>query len=434
MIDRPKSPPITGSHLIDLEMHRVSRPFRVYEHVVGSDARRREAAQKAWNRLNAFLLPEDIFSNDEFTILTTCIDGERTRRNTNTPTAIPQPADPDAETLLPTLVDEDLPIVDADLLPTRPTPTRPPPLPKKEKQLSFPPSNSAAEKLPVAPVFFEQQVSDAKAKTQIVVDKSKQLTLPAVAEPERSAPTLWFRSAIFRVIQRGKRENVFEKPLPTPWVKGQLLFTGPELDQSDLDVMLQAVHMAASQGLVDQPLVFSDKAMLHSLGKTYSSGNREWLRVSLSRLTSSKITVKIDGDVRGREYQFLREQAWDNGRRAVIVTESAVKLFADEGYTVLQWAARLSLTTSLSKWLHGFLMSQPSTTNGLGLSLIKDLSGTPPSRPMKLFKHDMKAAVAALSNVDDPHLGLVSIAVVDGKEGPKLMWKRQPNRRQALQG
>ena len=174
--------------------------------------------------------------------------------------------------------------------------------------------------------------------------------------------------------------------------------------------MLQMVHLASSQGVVDRPLVFSDKAMLQALGKKYSSGNREWLRLALSRLTSSKVTIREEGDLRGREFQFLREQAWDNGRRAVVVTESAVKLFSDERYTVLQWKARLSLSTSLAKWLHGFLMSQPSTSNGIGLKLLMELVGVPPTRAVRLFKRNLQKAISELLSLDDVHLGLIEAA------------------------
>ena len=389
--------------LVDL-FEKDSQNHRVFWATVGKDQKRKAAARSAWDELDPFLLDAIVFGPD-FDLLTQCIARERSRRQA--PTTLPQPSTPEAETLPPTPA----PVATstATAIPAASIP---------------PPSNRT---------FLEQKIAEAQALVPVVDDdEPKQLTFPGVAEVERAAPNLWLRSAIFGVVERGTRESVFEKPLATPWVRGELLFTGPELDQSDLDVMLQMVHLASSQGVVDRPLVFSDKAMLQALGKKYSSGNREWLRLALSRLTSSKVTIREEGELRGREFQFLREQAWDNGRRAVVVTDSALKLFADERYTVLQWEARLSLSTSLSKWLHGFLMSQPSTSNGIGLKLLKELAGVPSSRALRLFKFDLQKAVNALLKLDDVHLGLVEAAIVDGKEGPKLMWKCRPNRKLSL--
>jgi hypothetical protein len=415
-----RPPSITGSPLLDLTLEvEGSRAWRVFWATVGKSTSRRGAAKPAWDALDPLLLPDDIF-RDTFDVLTECINEERTRRRA--PTLVPTPASPDAETLVPgaalsTSTEND---EKASVSRAKPRATA-----RVEREKPSPQTNFFVQKA----VEVEVAVAAASAAT---TTSAHQLMLPSVAEPERVAPTLWLRSAIFGVVERGARSNVFEKTLPTPWVKGELLFSGPELDQSDLDVMLQAIHMASSQGVVERPLVFSDKAMLQALQKTYSSGNREWLRATLSRLTSSKITIREDGDTRGREFHFLREQAWDNGRRAVVVTESAVRLFADEAYTVLQWKARLSLPTSLAKWLHGFLMSQPTTTNGVGLKILKDLSGVPASRPMKKFKYDLKQALAVIQGLDDPHLGLVDVDVVKGKDGPKLVWSRRPNRRRAL--
>lgn len=416
-----KPPSITGSRVLDITLQKEgSRAWRVFWGAVGNDAARRAAAKPAWDGLDPFLLPDDVFA-DDFDFLARAIYDEQKAHAEHTrrlKALVPTAAAPDAETLVPgpagQTLTTDITLRDAQRL--LDTPSTASTKPKKP-----PPSN-----------FFEKKAEEAKMLAA-VDNEPKQLVLPAVAEPERVAPTLWLRSAIFGVVERGSRSTVFEKPLPTPWVKGEMLFSGPELDQADLDVMLQVVHMASSQGVIEKRLVFSDKGVLQALGRSYSSGNREWLRATFSRLTSSKVTIREDGELRGREYQFLREQAWDNGRRAIIVTESAAQLFADQSYTVLQWKARLSLSTSLAKWLHGFLMSQTTTTNGVGLQIIKDLSGVPASRPMRLFKFDLKKALSEVVGLNDPHLGLISAEIVKGKDGaPKLMWSRRPNRRRAL--
>jgi hypothetical protein len=449
---------ITGSTKEDAELASANTNFRRFLEVLGDDDQRIEVAKGAWLSVDPERLP-DTFSVRDTRELEKCIVAELRSRlavaeciadEVRSPSVVPNKvkawaapvyAPPDAETLPPYFVveQEELP-APAKPLPSKPVrakPMAPATITMKPAQMVLPvaepPSTTSdghqlALSEPITELSWRKRVTPWLAQGAAAA----QLVLPAVSESERAAPSLWLRSAIFGVIERGTRQVVFQKELRTPWAS-RLLFSGPELDQSDLDVLLQVVHMASSQGVADRPLIFSDKAMLSALGKKYGSGNRKWLHDALSRLTSSKLSIKLgDDDERGQEVQLLLEQVWDNGRRAVTVTEGCIRLFADKRYTVFQWQARLSLQTGLAKWLHGFLMSQPTSRHGVGLNILKELSGSPASRPMKKFKTDIQQAIKEIRALNDAHLGLIEASIVDGREGPKLIYQRRPDRIKAL--
>jgi hypothetical protein len=450
---------ITGSTKEDAELASASANFRRFLEVLGDDDQRIDGARGAWLSVNPERLP-DTFSVRDTRELEKCIVAELRSRLAvaeriadevvddvvqSHPAAAPHKrkawadapvvyAAPDAETLPPSFVEESpakpLPSKPARAKPRAPTITMPPPA-----QMALPVEIHEVNEAPPSTAMMQQEPSSQKQRyvSPFIAQRvaSAQMVIPVVAEAERVAPSIWLRSAIFGVIERGTREVVFKKELPTPWA-AQLLFSGPELDQSDLDVLLQVVHMASSQGVVDRPLIFTDYAMLTALGRKHSSGNRKWLQDALSRLTSSKVSITLDDEQRGEEVQLLLEQVWGNGRRAVTVTEGCIRMFSDRRYTVFQWKARLSLPTSLAKFLHLYLMSQPTTKWGVGLDTLKQISRTPASRPMRKFKADVLKAIEAIQALDDEHLGLEYAAVEDGLEGPKLVYRRRSNRVAAL--
>lgn len=425
-----RPPSITGSPLLDLTLEvEGSRAWRVFWATVGKSASRREAAKPAWDALDPFLLPDDIFRED-FGVLTRCINEESARRRA--PTLIPTPAHPDAETLVPGPAEQvtDISVRDAHRL-IEILDDKAPPNERLEaaavrvEATSAPPTK---RKKPPPSNFFQQKVEEVRELA--VEDEPKQLVLPSVAEPERTAPTLWLRSAIFGVVGRGQRVDRRMHALPTPWVQGKLYFTGIQLAQDDLDVLLQMLHMAASQGGPGREVHFSDRGIVKALGRSYGSGALGWLDEVAHRLMAAVIVLD-DGAGTQAQFHLVRSYVRNakTGQRAFVVDPEVMKFFDDGRYTMLQWEHRLALGTGLAKWLHGFLMSQPSTANGVTLALLKELSGVSPSRPIRKFRADLKASIEELERIKDPHLGLESVEIVDGKAGPKLVWTRRKKRR-----
>ncbi|AGR71126.1 trfA family protein [Burkholderia pseudomallei MSHR303] len=67
--------------------------------------------------------------------------------------------------------------------------------------------------------------------------------LPLWPEPMRGVPNGVLRSALFGAIKRGKRRYMERESIAC--VSGvSIVYTGPRLDQSDLDVWEGALHLA----------------------------------------------------------------------------------------------------------------------------------------------------------------------------------------------
>jgi hypothetical protein len=77
---------------------------------------------------------------------------------------------------------------------------------------------------------------------------AKLIQLPLWPEPVRGAPNSFLRSALFAAIQ-GKTRTGLKKQLLGSLQGLTVRYTGEQLDQSDLDVWEQAVHLARSHPL-----------------------------------------------------------------------------------------------------------------------------------------------------------------------------------------
>lgn len=183
--------------------------------------------------------------------------------------------------------------------------------------------------------------------------------LPLWQEPVRGVPNGVLRSALFGAIKRGKRR--FMELEPIACLKGvSIIYTGPRLDQSDLDVWQGALHLARTVKLGNQ-IEFTEKGFLRLIGRGGPNGHnigksdREWLRKVLARLTATAVEVSqgpctycgslID--------EYFRDNI--SSRYVVILNPRMKALFNRDSYTRVDWGIRHALIGHpLAQWLHGF--------------------------------------------------------------------------------
>ena len=79
------------------------------------------------------------------------------------------------------------------------------------------------------------------------------IQLPLWPEPKRAVPNDILRSALFAAIQ-GKGREYTKQRLIAAYDGVQIKYTGEQLDQSDLDVWEQVLHLARQQPLGGLPL------------------------------------------------------------------------------------------------------------------------------------------------------------------------------------
>ena len=121
---------------------------------------------------------------------------------------------------------------------------------------------------------FSQQMQQREA--QEPRGPAKVIQLPLWPEPKRGAPNAALRSALFAAIQ-GKGRRYMDREVLAAQRGVTVRFTGKQLDQADLDVWEQTLHLARTQALGTR-CRFTEKGFLKALGRQSGKSGRDWLR------------------------------------------------------------------------------------------------------------------------------------------------------------
>lgn len=106
---------------------------------------------------------------------------------------------------------------------------------------------------------------------------------------KRAAPNAVFRSALFPALNNQTRTFVKKKKLFS--VEGvDVIFTGEQFDQSDLDVYLELLNLARPFPL-GTSVKFAAHALLKSLGRSVGANDYDWLHTVITRLTGGVVDI-----------------------------------------------------------------------------------------------------------------------------------------------
>ncbi len=226
-------------------------------------------------------------------------------------------------------------------------------------------------------------------------------SFPLWPEAVRALPTSFARSALFTVGSlKHKREQCKETTIATS-AGVDMIFTGEELRQDDEDVFLQLLHLSRGQA-AGAPVVFGTHAMLQELNWATNGQGYKRLKATLDRMQSGKIKLQAKEGRKGFVGSLLSSWGWTDDENTsstrskmfVRFEPSILELFGIQPFTQLQWAERNSLDSTMAKWLHTFLITQP-VTRGIRLTELLALSGSKAST-MTVFRQTLRGALDEL--------------------------------------
>lgn len=241
-------------------------------------------------------------------------------------------------------------------------------------------------------------------------------TLPSWPAGMRGTPNACLRSALFAGVQ-GNERIAYKKRTLLAAVDGiEVRYLGVQLNQSDLDVWMQIVHLSRTQ-LPGFSVTFSAHALLTALGRSTGKSQHEWLKESMARLGGAFVEITYHGRQTFGEKGFLRYHRDETTQRYVVeLTESMLRLFED-GYTHIEFEQRQQLRKHpLALWLHGFLSSH-AAPYPLKISTIHRLSGSS-ARTLRDFKYRLRKALDALVGIGCLESYVLSEDTVKIKKNP----------------
>lgn len=212
-----------------------------------------------------------------------------------------------------------------------------------------------------------------------------------LADDDSAIPKQMLRGSLFAPIKRGRRKY-HNNMLVAEFADGNIKYTGAQLDQADLDVLLIIVKLLSSytttgnvvkiseitdeNGRVEYSRMFcGSKGLLKMLGRSKGSSNRQWLWSALHRLTG-ELTITIEQKTFAGSILGKRAKA-KNGLLMIDINQDFVRLFTGNNFTFIDITKRFELKGDFTKWLQCFVSTHTGQSTYSAEKLIK-ISGCNP--------------------------------------------------------
>ena len=222
---------------------------------------------------------------------------------------------------------------------------------------------------------------------------AKVIQLPLWPDAKRGAPNAVLRGALFAAIQGKTRHRGLSEQLIATQDGVTIQYTGAQLDQSDLDVWEQALHLVRTQALGTE-CHFTEKGFLKALGRSTGKSDRTWLRSAISRLTTATVEIS-NGRLTygGSLVSFSRDE--ETGHTVLEINPKLARFFSPTRWTQIDWEQRQQLRGKpLALWLHGFYATH-AEPYPLRVEYLHKLSGSQTNR-LRRFKESLTQALSDL--------------------------------------
>ncbi|MGJ3494678.1 plasmid replication initiator TrfA [Piscirickettsia salmonis] len=249
----------------------------------------------------------------------------------------------------------------------------------------------------VNPKIFSQidLIEEEFKKNPQIIDCLKKVTSHGMG----SVPVAFLRSALFSVVKRGPRKQFFldnnaRAPIIASWKGYEIRYTGSQLNQSDLDVLIACFQICQEEGL-GRRVQISMYKVATTMGRRGGQKYYDWIEESIRRLENGNIYIATSD----QRFEFSGSLI-ENFKRAgdgweLRLNHDLFKLFQD-GYTAIDLETRRSLNSDLDKWVYGFFCSHNGSSYPIGIDKLRELSGS--EREPKKFKSDFKSTMERLKN------------------------------------
>lgn len=253
---------------------------------------------------------------------------------------------------------------------------------------------------PLIQILAKIEATRQKAKERQPVElpavpaaSPKVVQLPLWPEPVRGVPNSILRSALFGAIKRGKR--AYQDGVKKASVDGvTVVHTGPQLDQADLDVWEQCLHLARTGGLGVE-IRFTGHGFLKAIGRGTGKSQHEWLKSALRRLMTS--LVELEDGKKAYAGQLLHHWYRDEetGHHVMELNPKIAAMYGTDGWTQVEWEQRQALKKQpLAQWLHGFYTTH-AAPYPIKVETIHRLSGSE-NKELKGFRRELREVLAKL--------------------------------------
>lgn len=233
--------------------------------------------------------------------------------------------------------------------------------------------------------------------------KAEVIQLPFWPEDKRGTPNCFLRSALFSAIYGNAERKYLKNALLAVQGDVSITYTGEQLSQSDLDVVMAALHLARQQPL-GHVCQFRGYTFLKILGRSDSKPNYVWLNATFDRLIACLVRIRLRQQVFTGSILSSCTRDEENDIYKLVFDPDFVKLFGRNDWTAVDWNTRQRLTRSpLAQWIYDYAVSHVGTV--VKLETLQRLSGREGDTP-KVFNQAFQRAKLMLEKTADIAMGL----------------------------
>ncbi|WP_338109723.1 MULTISPECIES: plasmid replication initiator TrfA [Pseudomonas] len=227
----------------------------------------------------------------------------------------------------------------------------------------------------------------------------------------RGVPNVTLRSALFGSSRSASNAFLQRAEIYTQRPT-QMRYTGPRLDQGDLDVWITLLHIAR-QKQMGKSFKTSAYELLKLQGKTDAGSNRKTLYKRLFRLAAGtlEISAKCHSYTGGLIDSIHRN---DQEQKLVITLNLELSnLFGPNDFTHIDWSVRRALNSKpLAQWLHGYFSTHAEpypVSIGTLMMMASSINSSASSR-----EQNLRRALDALKDASNLHGQTFSYEISSG--------------------
>jgi hypothetical protein len=221
---------------------------------------------------------------------------------------------------------------------------------------------------------------------------AKVIQLPLWPEARRGVPNDILRSALFAAIQ-GKGREYIKQSLIAAYDGVKIKYTGEQLDQSDMDVWEQILHLTRQHPL-GTVCHFTAHSFLKLLGRSTGKKDYQWLNSVIVRLATCGVEIYRNRHIYGRG--MIAKYDIDEVSRAYKVTiDPDMMAVYTAGWTAIDWEQRQQLRGKpLALWLHGYYASHAAPVP-VKVDTLRQLCGSK-AKALRSFRQQLGEALREL--------------------------------------
>ncbi len=245
----------------------------------------------------------------------------------------------------------------------------------------------------------EFTVPSAKPKKET----KKQIKLPECSESQWFMPAIYARSALFGIVEDGKRKK-FDNELIPCWSGYEMLQTGIQLTQKDFDVYLEILYRARYSE--NYRFDYASYDFLKSIGRTMKGGkNHKLLDYVFTILSNSYVVIRKKNDIDNiviyaGKLIDLYQRPVGRSKGTIAINPGIINLFGND-YVRIDREFRKGLKTDLQKWQYSYLRSQKSSKKNphqINLKKIQPYTGSI-DKQFRRFRTKFKKAVLSFAEI-----------------------------------